>query len=408
MWNPDLVGSDLTAAEFQLVQWVEDVFLNSQVTIGLLSNVTAFNVIAPTGEERGAKSVEEARPFEILTAEQTAAIRNFVNDIAGSKRCMAHGLLYTGIGNTDFIQEQIDNFGPDSWKGYTISRAAKVDTDPDSEMVQWRLDDEDVAYPTYEVIARNLKRQRKAHPGLNNICVHKGLVAESSPPDPRLGHPSDIPKAATDWPELNFIIYHSCIKPRFFMGEALNDLASGRTRGGVPDIEWTTEFAQTAAPFPNVYAELGTTWASMAVTFPTVAAHVIGQLLKFMGPDNIVFGSDSPWYGSPQWQIDAFWRFQIPQAIRERWGYPELTNAAKRKILGLNSARLYGVPGAAEAASRGRYRPVPEDYESRIPNDLKTLLEFEGFVADNLSRMRKEYLARGIRRRDTRYGWIRA
>ncbi|MFN2200250.1 MAG: amidohydrolase family protein, partial [Caldilineaceae bacterium] len=228
------------------------------------------------------------------------------------------------------------------------------------------------------------------------------------PPDPKLGHPGDIPKAATDWPELNFIIYHSCIKPRFFMGEALKDLSSGRTRNGVPDIEWTTEFAQLAAPFPNVYAELGTTWASMAVTFPTLAAHVIGQLLKFMGSDHIIFGSDSPWYGSPQWQIDAFWRFQIPEEIREQWGYPALTQADKRRILGLNAARLYKVPGAAESASKGRYRPVPQDFQSRIPDDLKTLLEFEDFVADNISKLRNEYLARGIRRRDTRYGWIRA
>jgi len=200
VWNPDLVGNPLSPAEFQLIQWIEDIYLNSQVTIGLLSNVTAFNVIAPTGEERGATSVEEARPFEILTAEQTAAIRDFVNDIAGSQRCMAHGLLYTGVGNRDFIQEQIDRFKPDSWKGYNISKAAKVDLDPDSEMVQWRLDDEDVAYPTYEVIVSNLDRLRTERPGLNNICVHKGLVAEDSPPDPKLGHPGDIPKAATDRP----------------------------------------------------------------------------------------------------------------------------------------------------------------------------------------------------------------
>jgi hypothetical protein len=39
--------------------------------------------------------------------------------------------------------------------------------------------------------------------------------------------------------------------------------------------------------------ELGTTMASMIVTFPTVWAHLIGQLLYYMGDDNIVFGSDS-------------------------------------------------------------------------------------------------------------------
>src|SRR5207302_5420782 len=89
---------------------------------------------------------------------------------------------------------------------------------------------------------------------------------------------------------------------------------------------------------PNCYAEIGTTWASSVVTFPTVAAHIMGQVLKFMGEDRVVFGSDSVWYGSPQWQIEALWRFQIPEALREKHGYPALTESAKRKILGLTSA----------------------------------------------------------------------
>ena len=39
------------------------------------------------------------------------------------------------------------------------------------------------------------------------------------------------------------------------------------------------------------------------------------------------FGSDSLWYGSPQWQIEAFWRFQIPEKLQEKWDYPEITDA---------------------------------------------------------------------------------
>ena len=74
--------------------------------------------------------------------------------------------------------------------------------------------------------------------------------------------------------------------------------------------------------------------ASMIVTFPTVWAHLIGQLLYYTGEDNIVFGSDSLWYGGPQWQIDALWRFQIPDQIQEKWRYPSLDHRAKRKILG--------------------------------------------------------------------------
>ena len=237
-----------------------------------------------------------------------------------------------------------------------------------------------------------------------------------------LGAPTDVPNAARDWPQLNFIIYHSCIRPGFWVWNALNqDIQSGRLRNaanevgpdvaeGVPDILWTTEFAVLSAPFPNVYAELGTTFASSVVTFPTVWAHIIGQLLKFKGHNNIVFGSDSLWYGGPQWQIEAMWRFQIPEALQEQYGYPALTEASRRKILGLNSARLYGVPGASEASPQGRYKPVPANYESLIPDSLKALLEFPGtpgYLTDNFSRMRRQYAEMGGGLTHTRHGWIR-
>jgi hypothetical protein len=158
------------------------------------------------------------------------------------------------------------------------------------------------------------------------------------------------------------------------------------------------------------------------ITFPTVTAHILGQLLKFKGQDQIVFGSDSIWYGSPQWQLQALWRFQIPEKIRERWGYPELTEKAKRKILGLNSGRLYGLPvgtvsdsdgeerGFGGSDDEGKYRPVPRNFEQLIPASLKTLLEFNGVpnqTADNLSRIKERYLAMGVEPTHTRYGWVR-
>jgi hypothetical protein len=405
-WNPALVGVPNVAENFHLVQYIRDIYFNSQVTVGVLSNVTPGTVLLP-GEPvpRPPKSIAESLVGAILTTEQTVAVRNFVNQLAGSTRLLAHGLFYPGKGNLEYMQYQIDAYGPDSWKGYNINRAAKVDFDPQSDMQRWRHDDKEVTYPTFELLTTN-KDQLKKHPGFWNICVHKGL-APPGPDDATIGHPSDMPRAAQDWPHLNFITYHSCIRPRFFMLEALEEIRSGRLRNGVPDISWTTEYAQVVAPYPNVYAELGTTWASTVVTFPTVAAHLLGQLMKYMGSDRIVFGSDSLWYGSPQWQIEAMWRFEIPEELRRRYGYPELTQAAKRKILGLNSARLYGLPGAAEPASRGVYKPVPADYEERIPEELKTLLEFPGYAQDNLSRAKTEYVAMGAELSNTRYGWIR-
>jgi len=115
-----------------------------------------------------------------------------------------------------------------------------------------------------------------------------------------------------------------------------------------------------------------------------------------------MFGSDSLWYGSPQWQIEAFWRFQIPERLQEKWDYPEITEDDKRNMLGLNSARLYHV-GSTKPRNFG---PVPADWESRIPADLKHLLEF-GFASDNLSKMKARYLAEGATPDHTRYGWVR-
>jgi hypothetical protein len=108
VWNPALVGLPITAANAQIVQFIKDVFLDSQVNIGLLSNVTASSVTMGAEARRAPRNVEEALRGEILTAAQTAAARNFVNEISGSTRMIAHGLLYVGKGNLPYIQEQTE------------------------------------------------------------------------------------------------------------------------------------------------------------------------------------------------------------------------------------------------------------------------------------------------------------
>jgi hypothetical protein len=234
---------------------------------------------------------------------------------------------------------------------------------------------------------------------------------------------------------------------------ALNDIEGGilrnargevgpKVRNGLPDILWSTEFAYLSAPFKNVYAEIGTTFASCVITFPTVAAHLFGQFMKVLGDDRIVFGSDSVHYGAPQWQIDALWRFQIPEKIREKWGYPELTKEAKKKILGLNSARIYKLPTGVdddeyERGFGGRddeeeqrdvlYKPVPRDYQLRFDAETKRIMEFPAtwvpcnvdsdtaadscsrnpLSQDNFSKMRKMYAEAGGRPANIRRGWLR-
>ena len=165
----------MSPSNFQLVEFIKDVFLDSQVTIGLLSNVTALSA-TPVGDRgqpgvtnRPPRDRREAERAETITAAQTAAARNFVNEISGSRRMMAHGMLYVGKGNLESLQQQIDENRPDSWKGYNISYAAKVDDDPMSLMRRWRHDDEEVAYPSFELIRDNYRRLRSQFPGFNNM-----------------------------------------------------------------------------------------------------------------------------------------------------------------------------------------------------------------------------------------------
>ena len=98
------------------------------------------------------------------------------------------------------------------------------------------------------------------------------------------------------------------------------------------------------APNSNVYAELGSTWR-FVMRDPDNAAHTLGKLLKYCGQDNVLWGTDSLWYGSPQDQIQAFRAFQISTEFQERFGYKAMTPELRAKIFGLNALRPYGIDG---------------------------------------------------------------
>jgi hypothetical protein len=76
---------------------------------------------------------------------------------------------------------------------------------------------------------------------------------------------------------------------------------------------------------------------------PDQAAHALGKLIVACGENNVLWGTDSIWYGSPQDQIQAFRTFQISAPLRERHGYPEITPALRAKVFGLNAANVYGL-----------------------------------------------------------------
>ena len=163
---------------------------------------------------------------------------------------------------------------------------------------------------------------------------------------------------------MDFVIYHSALRPFLELpDQAWAEFeASGR-------IKWATDLAEIPEKFgvTNVYGELGTSFANSAVAHPKFAAALVGTLIKGMGADHVVWGTDTLWYGSPQWQIEAMRRLEIPEDMRKKYGFAALggpNSAAKQMIFGTNSARLYRVN--LKAASNTQMPAYSEDRLARL------------------------------------------
>jgi hypothetical protein len=144
--------------------------------------------------------------------------------------------------------------------------------------------------------------------------------------------------AAVAFPDVTFLVYHSGYERDPDGAEGAFDPISPT---GVDRLVASLRDAGVP-PGANVYAELGSTWY-LVLRRPVEAAHVLGKLLLAVGPDRIVWGTDSIWYGSPQPLIDAFRTFEIPGRMQAEFGYPPLTTETKRKILGVNARAVYGI-----------------------------------------------------------------
>jgi predicted TIM-barrel fold metal-dependent hydrolase len=351
-WNPVLAAEGVTMQRYKFENYVKEVFLDSETTIALLS-------AAPSDEANNM----------ILDNDQLARARAIVNAIAGSRRLLCHSVIRPGQpGWLDEIDRAIEILKPDSWKGYTVGDPLAPSGYP------WRLDDEKLVYPAYE-------KMQKA--GIRNVCIHKGLLPadyEMSWKNWRYAMVDDLPRAAKDWPGLNFIIYHSALKP--FLTSPDESLAQFEKTGR---MDWVTDLAEIPAKHgvTNVYAELGTTFASSVITHPRHCAAMLGTLIRGVGVEHVLWGTDAVWYGSPQWQIEAFRRIEIPDDMQKKHGFAALgaaDGAVKSAILGRNAAPLYGVDVDAERVA---------------------MLEQDGF-----GELRRAYALAGDTRSNAAYGYV--
>jgi uncharacterized protein len=337
--NPNIESAPLTLARYKMDNYLKEIFLDSETTVSLLSG-------APFDDPS----------WWLLSNDAIQNACRSVNKMAGTVRMLGHAVITPKYPNwMDEVDRAIAELKPISWKSYTIG-------DPfGPSKFAWKLDDEKLMYPFYE-------KALKA--GIDTICIHKGLM----PRDYEKAFAgtwehataADIEKAAADWPKMNFVIYHSALRP-WLADTPEQELAEFEKSGYIP---WSTDLAKIGAKHKNVYAELGSVFASTAVTMPRFCAAFVGQLVNMMSPEQVVWGSDSVWYGSPQWQIEAMRRLEIPEDIMKKQGWKTALGAGngdvKNKIFGLNSARLYRLN--AQKVAEG-IRPWDNDMIAKIKAD---------------------------------------
>jgi predicted TIM-barrel fold metal-dependent hydrolase len=206
-------------------------------------------------------------------------------------------------GAVEEVERQIVELGMRGFKWYTAEWRG--------ESRGWKANDPAV-YPCYE---------KALELGVRNHFFHKGPAVE--PLSMEKFDVRDVDEPAWLYPEMNLVIDHC----------------------GAPRVE---EFCWIATRCPNVYAGLAVVLAFIA-NRPRWFAETMANLLFWLGPDRIVYGTDFPiWY--PHWQLDAFMAFELPQDLKDQYGV-DLDLEAKQKIIGGNIARLYGIDPAAKLAA---------------------------------------------------------
>jgi len=166
---------------------------------------------------------------------------------------------------------------------------------------------------------------------------------------------------------MNFVIYHSAL--RAFLELPDKAWAEFEQTGR---IQWATDLAEIPQKFgvTNVYAEIGTSFANSAVAHPKFCAALVGTLIKGMGVDHVMWGTDSIWYGSPQWQIEALRRLEIPEDMQKKYGFAPLgdaNSATKQLIFGGNATKFYKI--RLKAADNTRMPAFSEDRLASLKNE---------------------------------------
>jgi uncharacterized protein len=354
--------------------FVKEMYLDSETAMVVISGV-------PGREEQRAADgrvlvdAERTPRGAILPSWLMAKSRNQINEMAGSQRALSQGNLAPNhywnaqtnsidkAATIEQMERELEVYKIDSWKWY-------CHTDPARTGNGFQLDDDNAQW----FIEESRKRGKKL------FSVHKGYSYQSK----KLGHlanPQDVEKAALRNPDVNFVIYHSALKHGSADGE--NWKAMNEYNPETGDFLWHKILMDIKRRNPqvnNVYPEIGSFFNTLIVQDPVMAMHGMGLNIKTYGSDHVVWGTDCLWWGSPQWAIEAFQRFQISDEMCEKHGYRKITDEDKARIFGLNAAKLYNVDVNAQR---------------------------KALPADAMERTKLAYMERGGMRDNDAHGWVR-
>jgi predicted TIM-barrel fold metal-dependent hydrolase len=360
---------------YSFKNFVKEMLLDSETSMVVISGVPGREI---NRDEKGNILEGQARtpgPNRVLPSWVMSQAKNELNSLAGSQRALCQGNLAPNhywnketnsvdkAATIEQMERELQKYGISSWKWY-------CHTDPGRSGGGFQLDD-DNAFWFYE-------ESRKR--GLKLVSVHKGYSYQSR----TLGHlanPKDVEKAALKNPDFNFVVYHSAIQHG---ANEPNWRELDNYDATTGDFAWHNilmDIKKRNPQMKNVYCEVGSFFNTLVVTDPVICMHGIGKNIKYYGSDHVIWGTDCLWWGSPQWAIDAFKRFQISDEFCEKFGYKKITNEDRAKIFGLNAAKLYKVDVKAK--------------RNALP-------------ADALTRLKTAYVNEGGQRSNAAYGWVRS
>lgn len=289
--------------------YVESIFENSDTTVAVLSGLPSM-IDPATGDLQGFSNAE------------MQASRDRVNKAAlpGAERMIAHCQVSPRMNpsaNAEMMAIAKRDHDTRGWKCYPPTEGG------------WFLHE----HPEFIETAREL--------GEPLICAHKGFPLGNwsrvhADPMP------DVGNVAKMFPDVNFVIYHSAYDSASVVGPYVEN--PDPDSGGVDRL--CKVVTDNDLKMKNVYAEMGAVWVSI-MSDPVQCTHYLGKMLKYVGLERVVWGSECTWFGSPQCQIEAMKAFRMDANLRDMHGYPDFTDEVRRNVFGLTGAKLYRVDPAA-------------------------------------------------------------